>query len=62
MRRPIDSFEGKSREEIEAKERLLDDDNLEKGDRAALFLAALKTFSPIILTLVGIMVLVGIFL
>ena len=29
MKRPIDRFKGKSREEIEAKEDLLDRDNLE---------------------------------
>ena len=33
MKRPIDRFKGKTREEIEEKEALLDKDNLEKGDR-----------------------------
>ena len=46
MKRPIDRFKGKTREEIEAKEDLLDRDNLEKGDKLAMFLAAMRVFMP----------------
>lgn len=53
MKRPIDRFKGKSREEIEAKEDLLDRDNLERGDRLAMFLAAMRVFMPFILLLLA---------
>ena len=53
MKRPIDRFKGKSREEIEEKENLLDKDNLERGDRLALFLAAMRVFMPFVLLLLA---------
>ena len=53
MKRPINSFEGKSEEEIYKKEALLDDDNLEKHDRLAMFLAAMKVFLPGLLIVIG---------
>lgn len=53
MRKPIDRFSGKSNEEIYQKESLLDDDNLEKYDRLAMFLAALKVLFPALLIVVG---------
>lgn len=53
MRKPIDRFSGKSNEEIYQKESLLDDDNLEKYDRLAMFLAALKVLLPALLIVVG---------
>ena len=46
MKRPIDRFEGKTKKEIYQKEYLLDEDNLEKHDRLAMFLAALRVFLP----------------
>ena len=51
MKRPIDRFKGKSREEIEKKEDLLDHDNLERGDKLAMFLAAMRVFMPFVLLL-----------
>lgn len=53
MRKPIDRFSGKSNEEIYQKESLLEDDNLEKNDRLAMFLAALKVLFPALLIVVG---------
>lgn len=53
MKRPIDRFKGKSREEIEEKENLLDKDNLERGDRLAMFLAAMRVFMPFVLLLLA---------
>lgn len=53
MRKPIDRLSGKSNEEIYQKESLLDDDNLEKYDRLAMFLAALKVLLPALLIVVG---------
>lgn len=53
MKRPINSFEGKSEEEIYKKESLLDDDNLEKHDRLAMFLEAMKVFLPGLLIVIG---------
>lgn len=53
MKRPIDRFKGKSREEIEAKEDLLDRDNLERGDKLAMFLAAMRVFMPFVLLLLA---------
>ena len=53
MKRPIDRFKGKSREEIEEKENLLDKDNLARGDRLAMFLAAMRVFMPFVLLLLA---------
>lgn len=53
MRKPIDRLSGKSNEEIYQKESLLEDDNLEKYDRLAMFLAALKVLFPALLIVVG---------
>jgi len=53
MRKPIDRFSGKSNEEIYQKESLLEEDNLEKYDRLAMFLAALKVLFPALLIVVG---------
>lgn len=52
MKKPIDRFKGKTKEEIEEKERLLDEDNLEKHDRLAMFLAAMRVFMPPVLLVV----------
>lgn len=60
MKRPIDRFKGKSNEEIYQKNNLLDEDNLEKGDRLAMFLAALKVFLPGLLIVVGPLLLLAI--
>ena len=49
MKAPIDRFKGKSPEEIYEKEELLEKDNLEKHDRFAMFLAAMKVFMPPVL-------------
>ncbi|MDD7305459.1 MAG: hypothetical protein PUG67_02610 [Peptoniphilaceae bacterium] len=46
MKKPIDRFQGKTKEEIAEKEGLLDEENLEKHDRLAMFLAAMKVFFP----------------
>ena len=53
MRKPIDRLSGKSNEEIYQKESLLEEDNLEKYDRLAMFLAALKVLFPALLIVVG---------
>ena len=53
MRKPIDRFSGKSNEEIYQKESLLEDDNLEKYDKLAMFLAAIKVLFPALLIVVG---------
>ena len=53
MRKPIDRFSDKSNEEIYQKESLLEEDNLEKYDRLAMFLAALKVLFPALLIVVG---------
>ena len=60
MKRPIDRFKGKTSEEIYQKNNLLDEDNLEKGDRLAMFLAALKVFLPGLLIVVGPLLLLAI--
>ncbi len=62
MKRPIDRFKGKTREEIEAKEDLLDRDNLEKGDKLAMFLAAMKVFMPFVLLLLAPIFLIAFFM
>lgn len=54
MRKPQDPFQGKSKEEIYKKEELLEDDNLEKHDRLAMFLAAMKVFGPPVLIILAI--------
>ena len=53
MRKPIDRFSGKTNEEIYQKESLLEDDNLEKYDKLAMFLAAIKVLFPALLIVVG---------
>ena len=62
MKRPIDRFKGKSREEIEAKEDLLDRDNLERGDKLAMFLAAMRVFLPFVLLLLAPIFLIAYFM
>lgn len=62
MKRPIDRFKGKTREEIEAKEDLLDRDNLEKGDKLAMFLAAMRVFLPFVLLLLAPIFLIAFFM
>lgn len=49
MKRPIDPFKEKSPDEIYEKEELLEKDNLEKDDRLAMFLSAMKVFLPPVL-------------
>ena len=53
MRKPIDRFSDKSVDEIYSKESLLEESNLEKHDRLAMFLAAIKAFSPALLLVLG---------
>ncbi|MEQ0488749.1 hypothetical protein ABLW17_06775 [Anaerococcus murdochii] len=62
MKRPIDRFKGKTREEIEAKEDLLDRDNLERGDKLAMFLAAMRVFMPFVLLLLAPIFLIAYFM
>ena len=62
MKKPIDRLKGKSEEEIYQKESLLDEDNLEKNDRLAMFLAALKVFLPCLLIIIGPLLLFAILL
>lgn len=62
MKRPIDRFKGKTREEIEEKESLLDKDNLEKGDRLAMFLAAMRVFMPFVLLILAPIFLIAYFM
>lgn len=62
MKRPIDRFKGKSREEIEEKESLLDEDNLERGDKLAMFLAAMRVFLPFVLLLLAPIFLIAYFM
>ena len=62
MRKPIDSFSEKNADEIYEKENLLDEDNLEKDDRLAMFLAAMKVFLPGLLLVVGPLLILAIFL
>ncbi|MBZ2386429.1 hypothetical protein K8P03_03815 [Anaerococcus murdochii] len=62
MKRPIDRFKGKTREEIEAKEDLLDRDNLERGDKLAMFLAAMRVFMPFVLLLLAPIFLIAFFM
>lgn len=60
MKGPIDRFSGKTDEEIYQKHHLLDEDNLEKGDRLAMFLAAMKVFLPGLLLVIGPLLLLAI--
>ena len=62
MKRPIDRFKGKTREEIEEKENLLDRDNLERGDKLAMFLAAMRVFMPFVLLLLAPIFLIAYFI
>ena len=62
MRKPIDKFSGKSAGEIYEKENLLDEDNLEKDDKLAMFLAALRVFLPGLLLVIGPLLLLAILL
>ena len=62
MKRPIDRFKGKTREEIEAKEDLLDRDNLERGDKLAMLLAAMRVFMPFVLLLLAPIFLIAYFM
>ena len=62
MKRPIDRFKGKTREEIEEKESLLDQDNLERGDKLAMFLAAMRVFLPFVLLLLAPIFLIAYFM
>ncbi|WP_308749544.1 hypothetical protein [uncultured Anaerococcus sp.] len=62
MKRPIDRFKGKTREEIEEKEDLLDKDNLERGDKLAMFLAAMRVFMPFVLLLLAPIFLIAYFM
>ena len=62
MRGPIDRFRDKSSKEIYKKEELLEKENLEKHDRLAMFLAALKVFLPGLLIVIGPLLLLAILL
>ena len=62
MKRPIDRFKCKTREEIEEKESLLDEDNLERGDRLAMFLAAMRVFLPFVLLILAPIFLIAYFM
>ena len=62
MKKPIDRFSGKSADEIYEKENLLDEDNLEKDDRLAMFLAAMKVFLPGLLLVIAPLLLLAILL
>lgn len=60
MKRPIDRFAGKTDAEIYEKTHLLDDDNLEKGDRLAMFIAAIKVLLPGLLLVIAPFLLIAI--
>lgn len=62
MKKPIDRFSGKNADEIYEKENLLDEDNLEKDDRLAMFLAAMRVFLPALLIVIVPLLLVAIML
>ncbi|MCI7239130.1 MAG: hypothetical protein SOU08_05315 [Anaerococcus sp.] len=62
MKGPIDRFKEKNSEYVYEKQSLLDKDNLEKGDRLAMFLAAMKTFMPVVLLVLSPLILLAIFL
>ena len=62
MKKPIDRFSGKNADEIYEKENLLDENNLEKDDKLAMFLAALRVFLPGLLLVIGPLLLLAILL
>lgn len=62
MRKPIDRFSEKNADEIYEKENLLDENNLEKDDKLAMFLAALRVFLPGLLLVIGPLLLLAILL
>ena len=62
MRKPIDRFSGKNADEIYEKENLLDENNLEKDDKLAMFLAAIRVFLPGLLLVIGPLLLLAILL
>ena len=62
MRKPIDSFSEKNADEIYEKENLLDENNLEKDDKLAMFLAALRVFLPGLLLVICPLLLLAILL
>mgnify|MGYP001176801919 FL=1 len=62
MKRPIDRFKGKTKEEIEKKESRLDYDNLERGDKLAMFIAAMRVFMPFVLLLLAPIFLIAYFM
>ena len=62
MKKPIDRFSGKNADEIYEKENLLDENNLEKDDKLAMFLTAMKVFLPGLLLVVGPLLMLTIFL
>lgn len=57
MRKLVDPFKNKSKEEIYKKEELLEKDNLEKHDKFAMFLAAMKVFLLPVLLILGLFLL-----
>ena len=60
MKRPIDRFAGKNADEIYEKNHLLDPENLEKGDRLAMFLAAFRVLLPGLLLVIAPFLLIAI--
>ncbi|MFO3665925.1 hypothetical protein ACCQ41_06670 [Anaerococcus sp. ENR0831] len=62
MKKPIDRFSGKNADEIYEKENLLDENNLEKDDKLAMFLAAIRVFLPGLLLVIGPLLLLAILL
>ncbi len=62
MRKPIDRFSEKNADEIYEKENLLDENNLEKDDKLAMFLAAIRVFLPGLLLVIGPLLLLAILL
>lgn len=62
MRKPIDRFSGKNADEIYEKENLLDENNLEKDDKLAMFLAAIRVFLPGLLLVIGPLLMLAILL
>ncbi|MCI5839328.1 MAG: hypothetical protein SOZ89_05535 [Peptoniphilaceae bacterium] len=62
MKKIEDPLKNYTKEEIEKKEHLLDKDNLEKNDKLAMFLAAIKVFGlPLLIMCVGIILLAKFF-
>ena len=62
MRKPIDRFSEKNADEIYEKENLLYENNLEKDDKLAMFLAAIRVFLPGLLLVIGPLLLLAILL